>query len=51
VLASTLAKLKEIKQAATDAEDKHKVSFGEVVFDGTSHEIWATYGEAPDARF
>jgi hypothetical protein len=48
LLATTLAKLKEIRQAAVDAEMRSKESYGEVVFDGTSHEIWATYGEAPD---
>ena len=48
VLATTLAKLKEIKQAAVDAEQKSKEPYGEVVFDGTSNDIWATYGEAPD---
>jgi hypothetical protein len=48
VLATTLAKLKEIKQAGVDTEEKAKASFGEAAFDYTSHDIWARYGEALD---
>jgi hypothetical protein len=49
ILTSVLAKLKEIHKAAEDLAERARVSIsGEIGFDGTSHDVRATYGEAPD---